>query len=118
MSSHLLLIDLGNRVHPEAVAKVFAPYGRVLGVEIQAGRGREEAGATAVVEMADAAEAQSAASALDGRELFGRVVRVAMAEGRRPAGRPSLYWSPASRAEVESREERGPRPGDFGDRSG
>lgn len=118
MSTRLLVLDLTNVVHPQAVAEAFAPYGHVLHAEVRAGRGTEEAGATAVVEMAHPAEARAAAAALDGRELFGRVVRVAMVEEPPPAGRSTLYWSPAARAEVESREQRGPRPGDFGDRGG
>jgi hypothetical protein len=118
MSSQLLILDLANAVHPQAIADALAPYGHVLHVEVRAGRGTEEAGATAVVEMAGAAEARAAAAALDGRELFGHVVRVAMVEGPPPAEHSTLYWSPAARAEVESREERGPRPGDFGDRGG
>jgi hypothetical protein len=118
MSTQLLVLDLANAVHPQALADAFAPYGHVLHVEVRAGRGTEEAGATAVVGMAHPAEARAAAAALDGRELFGHVVRVAMVDEPPPAERSTLYWSPAARAEVESREARGPRAGDFGDRGG
>jgi hypothetical protein len=54
------------------------------------------------------AEARAAAAALDGRELCGYAVRVAPVEGAPPPADPAtLYWSPAARAEVESRERRG-----------
>ena len=118
MSSQVLVVDLANAVHSQAIADALTTYGRVLHVEVRAGRGTEEAGATAVVEMANEAEARAVAAALDGRELFGHVVRAARVEGAPPAEQSTLYWSPAARAEVESREERGPRPGDFGDRGG
>jgi hypothetical protein len=119
MSTQLLVLDLSNAAHPQAVADAFTPYGHVHHVEVRPGRGAEEAGATAVVEMVSEAEARAAAAALDGRELCGHAVRVALVEGAPPPADPAtLYWSPAARAEVESREHRGPRAGDFGDRGG
>lgn len=121
MPRHFLVIDPANVADPAAVADAVAPHGRVLGVEIRTAQGPAPTDATALVEMADPDEARAAAAAIDGRPLFGRVVRAAMLQAPPPAPEPAastLYWSPAARAEIESRETRGPRPGDFGDRRG
>lgn len=79
------------------LARIFAPYGQVLGVEFITKRANGRPRGFAYVEMATAGAARAAIEGLNGAQLSGRMLRVAAAkpsEGQAPAGDASDPASP------------------------
>jgi RNA recognition motif-containing protein len=90
-----MILHIGNlapKTAPAELRKKFEAHGRVSAVSVpphaaMGGRAAGPAGAFAYVTLPDPGEANAAMKALNGKELFGRVVTVKKALAGRPRRR-------------------------------
>ena len=86
--SKIFVGNMSFQTSEDEIRTLFQPFGEVTSVSIPTDRDTGRARGFAFVEMASAAEATSAMSALNGKELNGRQLRVneAQAKGERHGG--------------------------------
>lgn len=75
--------NLSFKATDEDIRAAFEAYGNVTGVELMKERDTGRSRGFAFVDMPDAAEANRAMDALDGKPILGRPVRVNEAQARR-----------------------------------
>ena len=86
MATSIYVGNLPWSATQEGVESLFSPYGEVLSVKLVSDRETGRARGFGFVEMEDA-DAINAISALDGKEVDGRALRVNKAEPKKPAPR-------------------------------
>ncbi len=95
MGKKLYVGNLDSKVTGEDLAHLFAPYGTVESAKVVSDHGT--GGSYGYVQMGSEEQAAAAVSALNGADRAGRQISV---------------------NELGGEEDRGPAPGDFGDRGG
>ena len=75
--------NLSFKATDEDIRDAFEPYGNVTSVELMRERDTGRSRGFAFVDMPDAAQANAAMDALDGKALLGRPIRVNEAQARR-----------------------------------
>ncbi len=88
MSTKIYVGNLNYATSEDTLKSAFTQFGEVDSVSVIRDRFTQQSKGFAFVEMQDDKCAQSAISALNGKELDGRKVRVNIAEGKPRAARP------------------------------
>ena len=88
MSTKIYVGNLNYATSEDTLKSAFTQFGEVDSVSVIRDRFTQQSKGFAFVEMQDDKCAQSAISALNGKELDGRKVRVNIAEGKTRAARP------------------------------
>ena len=88
MSTKIYVGNLNYATSEDTLKSAFTQFGEVDSVSVIRVRFTQQSKGFAFVEMQDDKCAQSAISALNGKELDGRKVRVNIAEGKPRAARP------------------------------
>ena len=97
MAKKLYVGNMSYGTSEETLRNLFAQYGEVASVNLITDRYTGESKGFGFVEMASDAEADAAISALNGRELEGRKLRVDVAQERQRSGGRDRPFRPGRR---------------------
>lgn len=86
MNSKLYIGNLSYQVKDEELTETFSPFGEVKSVRIVTDRETGRPRGFAFVEMTTAEEAQAAIDGLDGKEAFGRALKISFAMEKERTG--------------------------------
>lgn len=86
MNSKLYIGNLSYQVKDEELTETFSPFGEVKSVRIVTDRETGRPRGFAFVEMTTADEAQAAIDGLDGKEAFGRALKISFAMEKERTG--------------------------------
>jgi len=86
MNSKLYIGNLSYQVKDEELTDTFSQYGSVKSVRIVTDRETGRPRGFAFVEMSNADEAQAAIDGLDGKEAFGRALKISLAMEKERTG--------------------------------
>jgi RNA recognition motif-containing protein len=96
-SSRLFVGNLDYSAVKEELVDIFAPFGSVASINVAIDRETGKPRGFAFVEYSNAADAQSAMAAVDGRDLRGRTLRVSEARERTDSASQSRQGTRGSR---------------------